>query len=49
MKLGNVMIIIHAVYSLLVVALSRSINRLHRIISYPSTRNHYSSKGIQRR
>nr|WP_150138594.1 transposase [Candidatus Enterovibrio escacola] len=33
MKLDNVMIIIHAVYSLWVVGLTRSINRLHLIIN----------------
>ncbi len=43
MQLGNVMTIIHAVYSLLVVDLARLINRLQRIISDPYTRNHYRS------
>ncbi|PCS24197.1 hypothetical protein BTN49_0194 [Candidatus Enterovibrio escicola] len=43
MKLGKVMINVHSVYALLVIDLARSINRLHRIISYPYTRNHYSS------
>ncbi|PCS22708.1 hypothetical protein BTN49_1666 [Candidatus Enterovibrio escicola] len=35
------MIVVDAVYSLLVVNQAISINRLHRIISYPYTRNHY--------
>ncbi|WP_146679356.1 hypothetical protein [Candidatus Enterovibrio escicola] len=46
MQLGNVMIIVHAVYSLLVVGMVRSINRLHSIISYPYNRNHYISREI---
>ncbi|WP_150140411.1 hypothetical protein [Candidatus Enterovibrio escicola] len=45
MKLDNIMIVVHAVSSLLVIDLARLINRSHRIISYSYTINHYSSKG----
>ncbi|PCS22315.1 hypothetical protein BTN49_2044 [Candidatus Enterovibrio escicola] len=37
------MIIVPALSSLLVINRVRSINRLHLIISYLSTRNHYNS------
>ncbi len=40
------MIIVHEVCFLLVVDLARLINRLHRILSYSYTKNHYSSTEI---